>query len=47
MDAEKRYALLDLSATCHAPDVIEAPYRPALLGEVMEGGYKYFLGGSS
>ena len=25
MDAEKRYALLDLSATRHAPDVIEAP----------------------
>ena len=47
MDAEKRHALLDLSATCHAPDVIEAPYRPALLGELMEGGYEYFLGGSS
>ena len=47
MDSENRHALLDLSATCHAPDVIEAPYRPALLGEVMEGGYEYFLGGSS
>mgnify|MGYP001156946656 CR=1 FL=1 len=47
MDAEKRHALLDLSATCHAPDVIEAPYRPALLGEIMEEGYEYFLGGSS
>ena len=47
MDAEKRHALLDLSATCHAPDVIEAPYRPALLGEVPENGNEYFLGGSS
>ena len=26
-------AILDISATCHMPDVIEAPYRPALLGE--------------
>jgi carboxynorspermidine decarboxylase len=27
-------AITDVSATCHMPDVIEAPYRPALLGEV-------------
>jgi carboxynorspermidine decarboxylase len=27
-------AVTDVSATCHMPDVIEAPYRPALLGEV-------------
>ncbi|MGX7952241.1 carboxynorspermidine decarboxylase [Tsuneonella sp. HG249] len=26
-------AIVDLSATCHMPDVIEAPYRPAMLGE--------------
>ena len=30
-------AILDISATCHMPDVIEAPYRPALLGEEDEG----------
>lgn len=30
-------AILDVSATCHMPDVIEAPYRPALLGEPEEG----------
>jgi carboxynorspermidine decarboxylase len=24
----------DVSATCHMPDVIEAPYRPAMLGEL-------------
>jgi len=26
-------AVTDLSATCHMPDVIEAPYRPAMLNE--------------
>ena len=30
-------AITDISATCHMPDVIEAPYRPALLGEPEEG----------
>ena len=30
-------AITDVSATCHMPDVIEAPYRPALLGEPEEG----------
>lgn len=27
----------DISATCHMPDVIEAPYRPAMLHEKSEG----------
>lgn len=27
-------AVTDVSATCHMPDVLEAPYRPAMLGEV-------------
>ena len=26
-----------MSATCHMPDVIEAPYRPAMLGEAEAG----------
>ncbi len=30
-------AITDVSATCHMPDVIEAPYRPAMLGELDEG----------
>ncbi|RDC59618.1 Carboxynorspermidine decarboxylase [Alteripontixanthobacter maritimus] len=30
---EVPFAITDISATCHMPDVIEAPYRPALLGE--------------
>lgn len=30
-------AIVDISATCHMPDVIEAPYRPAMLGEHQHG----------
>lgn len=30
-------AITDISATCHMPDVIEAPYRPAMLSEAMDG----------
>ncbi len=26
--------ITDISATCHMPDVLEAPYRPAMLGEL-------------
>ena len=39
-------AITDISATCHMPDVIEAPYRPAMLGEGTEG-TRYRLGGPS
>jgi carboxynorspermidine decarboxylase len=39
-------AITDLSATCHMPDVIEAPYRPAMLGEP-EAGVTVRLGGPS
>lgn len=38
--------ITDISATCHMPDVIEAPYRPALLGEA-EDGVAVRLGGPS
>jgi carboxynorspermidine decarboxylase len=38
--------ITDISATCHMPDVIEAPYRPAMLGEV-ENGVSIRLGGPS
>jgi carboxynorspermidine decarboxylase len=41
-------AIVDVSATCHMPDVIEAPYRPAMLGEKAEGeGEPVRLGGPS
>ncbi|MBO9478162.1 carboxynorspermidine decarboxylase [Shimia sp. R11_0] len=39
-------AITDISATCHMPDVIEAPYRPALLDEA-GAGHSYRLGGPS
>lgn len=36
-------AILDMSAACHTPDVIEMPYTPPLLEE--EGEHKYRFGG--
>ena len=39
-------AITDISATCHMPDVIEAPYRPAMLAEP-ENGVAVRLGGPS
>lgn len=40
-------AILDMSAACHTPDVIEMPYRPPLrdAGEPGEYAYTYRLGG--
>ncbi len=38
-------AITDISATCHMPDVIEAPYRPAMLND--GGGPAVRLGGPS
>lgn len=43
---EMKLAITDISATCHMPDVIEAPYRPQMLDEVEEG-EPYRLGGPS
>jgi carboxynorspermidine decarboxylase len=42
-------AVLDISATCHMPDVLEMPYRPAIWGAGLPGekGYTYRLGGLS
>jgi carboxynorspermidine decarboxylase len=42
-------AILDTSATCHMPDVLEMPYRPPLLGsgEPGEKPYTYRLGGQT
>jgi len=39
-------AITDISATSHIPDVIEAPYRPALLNEPKTG-HRVQLGGPS
>ncbi len=40
-------AILDASAACHMPDVLEMPYRPPLLGsgKPSEKAYTYRLGG--
>jgi carboxynorspermidine decarboxylase len=42
-------AILDTSATCHMPDVIEAPYRPRIIGAGMPDGHRhtYRLGGQT
>jgi len=32
-DNGMKVGITDISATCHMPDVIEAPYRPTMLGE--------------
>jgi len=42
-------AVLDCSATCHMPDVLEMPYRPQILnaGESSVKAYTYRLGGRS
>lgn len=40
-------AILDTSASCHMPDVLEMPYRPQIIGagEPEEKAYTYRLGG--
>ncbi len=40
-------AILDTSAACHMPDVLEMPYRPSIIGagEIGEKPYAYRLGG--
>ena len=42
-------AILDSSATCHMPDVLEMPYRPSILGADQPNAYAhtYRLGGMS
>jgi carboxynorspermidine decarboxylase len=39
--------ITDISATCHMPDVLEAPYRPAMLGELTDDSIPLRLGGPS
>lgn len=42
-------AILDTSATCHMPDVLEMPYRPEILGAGLPGerAYDYELAGQT
>lgn len=47
--ADLPVAILDTSATCHMPDVLEMPYRPQVIGADLPGKkpYSYRLGGKS
>ena len=49
VENEKTIAILDVSATCHMPDVLEMPYRPEVAGAGMPGekSYSYLLAGPS
>ena len=42
-------AILDTSAACHMPDVLEMPYRPKIIGAGKPGEkpYEYLLGGNT
>lgn len=46
---EKDIAILDTSASCHMPDVLEVPYRPPLFGSGEAGAkaHSYILGGKT
>ena len=49
VENEGEIAILDISATCHMPDVLEMPYRPEVRGAAEAGDkeYTYKLGGLS
>lgn len=47
LDNDMQIAILDTSAACHMPDVLEMPYRPNVIGagEPNEKAYTYRFGG--
>lgn len=49
VDNDIKIAILDASAACHMPDVIEMPYRPEIIdsGKANEKSYTYRLGGNT
>jgi carboxynorspermidine decarboxylase len=49
VDNGMKIAILDASAACHMPDVLEMPYRPGILnaGQPDEHPYTYRLGGNT
>lgn len=49
VDNGMKIAILDASAACHMPDVLEMPYRPRIIdaGEPGEYPYTYRLGGNT
>lgn len=40
-------AILDTSATCHMPDVLEMPFTPPVIGTVQQSPYHYRLSGNT
>jgi carboxynorspermidine decarboxylase len=46
---EKQIAILDTSASCHMPDVLEVPYTPGVIGAAAPGvhAHDYILGGKT
>jgi carboxynorspermidine decarboxylase len=46
---EKDIAILDTSASCHMPDVLEVPYTPGVIGAAEPGvhAHEYVLGGKT
>lgn len=38
-------AILDTSASCHMPDVLEVPFMPPVVGSASDGPYRYRLSG--
>lgn len=46
---EKTIAILDTSASCHMPDVLEVPYTPNVIGAAAPGehAHNYILGGKT
>jgi carboxynorspermidine decarboxylase len=46
---EKQIAILDTSASCHMPDVLEVPYTPGVIGAAQPGvhPHSYILGGKT
>jgi carboxynorspermidine decarboxylase len=49
VDNGMKIAIVDASAACHMPDVLEMPYRPAIIdaGQPEEYPYTYRLGGNT
>ena len=37
--------IVDMSAACHSPDILEVPFTPPLVEAVEDGAYKYRFGG--
>ena len=46
-DRTPNIAILDTSATCHMPDILEVPYRPNVIGDTATGAHRYLFTGNT